>query len=59
MNILFVFLIVLIIYYTKFVLKLSIDWKSLYRKGFQKIDNAFRTFLLLPENKVMVRHTVQ
>lgn len=59
MNIIIIFLLILIIYYTKFVLKLSVDWKSLYRKGFQKIDNAFRTFLLLPENKVMVRPTAQ
>lgn len=44
MNIIIIFLLVLIIYYTKFVLKLSIDWKSLYRKGFQKIDNAFGLF---------------
>ncbi len=44
MNIIIIFLLVLIIYYMKFVLKLSVDWKSLYRKGFQKIDNAFGLF---------------
>lgn len=50
MYIIFIFLLILFIYYVKCFLKLSIDWKSLYRKGFQKIDNAFRSFLLLPEN---------
>lgn len=35
---------IITIYYLKCVLHLSIDWKSLYRKGFQKIDNAFGLF---------------
>lgn len=38
---LFIFIYLL---YLKFTLKLSIDWKSLYRKGFQKIDNQFGCF---------------
>lgn len=40
-----VFLIFIL--YLKSVLHLSIDLKSLYRKGFKKIDNAFRRLLLL------------
>ena len=41
-----IFLIFGIIYllYLKFTLKLSIDFKSLYRKGFKKIDNQFGLF---------------
>lgn len=42
-SILLLFLII-VVYYCKFVIKLSIDWKSLTRKGFQKIDNAFGLF---------------
>lgn len=38
------FLLVIVIYYCKFVIHLSIDWKTLYRKGFQKIDNQFGLF---------------
>lgn len=44
MKIVIVFFIILVLYYFKFVMKLSIDWKSLYRKGFRKIDNAFGLF---------------
>lgn len=44
MKLLIVFFILLIYYYLKFQMHLSIDWKSLYRKGFKKIDNAFGLF---------------
>lgn len=44
MFVIILFLFILLMYYLKFVVKLSIDWKSLYRKGFQKIDNAFGLF---------------
>lgn len=46
MKFLLLFLVILFIFliYLKVNLKLSIDWKSLYRKGFQKIDNAFGLF---------------
>lgn len=44
MYIFIIFILVLFLYYLKCVLKLSIDWQSLYRKGFQKIDNAFGLF---------------
>lgn len=44
MGIVFLFFILILIYKLKFDLHLSIDWKSLYRKGFQKIDNAFGLF---------------
>lgn len=36
--------IVYLIFIFKAQLHLSIDWKSLYRKGFKKIDNAFGLF---------------
>lgn len=41
--------VLLYLVYLKIHLKLSIDLKSLYRKGFKKIDNQFRPFLLLWE----------
>lgn len=44
MYVVFLFIIIISIYYLKFVVKLSIDWKTLYRKGFKKIDNAFGLF---------------
>lgn len=44
MSYLFFFLFIIFLFYLKFNLHLSIDWKSLYRKGFQKIDNAFGLF---------------
>lgn len=44
MFIFFIIILLIFLYYLKFTLKLSIDWKSLYRKGFQKIDNAFGLF---------------
>lgn len=44
MQILIILFLIISIYYLKFVLHLSIDWKTLYRKGFQKIDNAFGLF---------------
>ena len=44
MKIIIIFLIALTFYYCKFIMHLSIDWKSLYRKGFKKIDNAFGVF---------------
>lgn len=44
MSFLIVILLIMFLFYIKFQLKLSIDWKSLSRKGFQKIDNAFGLF---------------
>lgn len=44
MKIIILFVIAITFYYFKFVMHLSIDWKSLYRKGFKKIDNAFGVF---------------
>lgn len=44
MGIIIIFILALTFYYLKFVVKLSIDWKSLTRKGFKKIDNAFGLF---------------
>lgn len=44
MKIIFLILFAITFYYLKFVMHLSIDWKSLYRKGFKKIDNAFGLF---------------
>lgn len=43
---LYLIFIILVIsfFYLKIVLHVSIDWKSLIRKGFQKIDNAFGLF---------------
>lgn len=41
---LFLLILIIFLFYLKFRLKLSIDWKSLYRKGFQKIDNQFGLF---------------
>lgn len=39
------FLVIIILFcYCRFVLHLSIDWKTLVRKGFQKIDNQFGLF---------------
>lgn len=44
MYVVFLFIIIITLYYFKFIVKLSIDWKTLYRKGFKKIDNAFGLF---------------
>lgn len=44
MKIVLLFLFAITFYYLKFVMHLSIDWKTLYRKGFKKIDNAFGVF---------------
>lgn len=42
-TIIIIFLLVGLIY-LKAALKLSIDWKTFFRKGFQKIDNQFGLF---------------
>lgn len=44
MSIIIILLLIMAIYYFKFILKISIDWKSFLSKGFQKIDNAFGLF---------------
>lgn len=44
MKVVLIFLFAITFYYLKFIVRLSIDWKSLTRKGFKKIDNAFGLF---------------
>lgn len=49
-------LIILVIFNLTFNLKLQINWKSFFCKGFKLIPRAFRRFLLLPESKEAVKH---
>ena len=44
MSVIIIILILIGIFYIKGVMKLSIDWKTFFRKGFQKIDNQFGLF---------------
>ena len=44
MKILFIFLLCYLIYYFKFVLRVNIDYKSFFRKGFKKIQNEYGLF---------------
>ena len=49
-----IFLAILIIYFV-IVKHIVIDFKSFFRKGFKKYDNAFRRVLLHAESKARAR----
>ena len=57
MYILIIALFVLVLY-KFFNLKLHIDFKTFFRRGFKKFDNKFRFILLLSVNRARGKHTV-
>lgn len=47
MVVLFIIVFLLFLVYKFFTLKIHIDFKTFFRRGFKKFDNKFRLVLLL------------